>query len=379
MSSRRTAAVAKKEMRHILRDARSLTMALAIPVLMLLLFGVALSLDVDQIPTMIYDTDHTATSRELIEQFRGSRYFQIVGYTDNYRDIERNIDRNKILLGVVIPNDYSRLIRDGKDASVQLLIDGSDSNTASIALGYAESVVRQYSIALRSEGQNRKGGATGKTAPPVDSLLRVWYNSRLESKNYVVPGLVAVILMIVGSMMTSMTIAREWEMGTMEQLLSTPLRPTELVLGKMLAYFVVGVIDLAIAIGVGVFVFQVPLRGSFLFLVAVCCLFLFGTLSWGIYLSAVSKTQVAAYQLSMLSSFLPAFMLSGFVYAIESMPPAIQAFSHLVSASYFVTILKGVFLKGVGLRVLWPETLFLALYGIGVFVLASRKLKQKVA
>ena len=227
--------------------------------------------------------------------------------------------------------------------------------------------MRRYSLNLRS-----------RSTPAVDALVRVWYNSRLESKNYIVPGLIAVILMIVGSMMTSMTIAREWEMGTLEQLLSTPLRPTELVLGKMLAYFAVGVIDLAISIGVGVFVFQVPLRGSFLLLVAISCLFLFGTLSWGIYLSAVAKTQVAAYQMSMLTSFLPAFMLSGFVYAIESMPPAIQAFSHLISASYFVTAMKGIFLKGVGLEVLWVEFLFLAVYSTAVFFLATRKLRQKI-
>jgi ABC-2 type transport system permease protein len=378
MTQRRTIAVARKEMRHILRDSRSLAMALAVPVLMLLLFGLALSLDVDQIPTLIYDADQTASSRELIEQFRGSRYFQIVGYTDSYKAIERDIDSNKVLLGVAIPVNYSRLIAEGKEASVQLLIDGSDSNTASIALGYAESVVRRYSLELRSEGQNRKGATTGRVAPAVDTLTRVWYNSRLESKNYIVPGLIAVILMIIGSMMTSMTIAREWEMGTMEQLLSTPLRPTELVLGKMMAYFAVGLVDLAISIGVGVFVFDVPLRGSFPLLVAMSCLFLFGTLSWGIYLSAGSKTQVAAYQLSMLTSFLPAFMLSGFVYAIESMPPVIQAFSHLVSASYFVTILKGIFLKGVGLSVLWVEALFLTIYAILVFALATRRLKQKI-
>jgi ABC-2 type transport system permease protein len=378
MNFRRTAAVAKKEMRHILRDSRSLAMALAVPVLMLLLFGLALSLDVDKIPTMIYDADRTASSRELIEQFRGSRYFEIAGYTDNYRTIEREIDRNRILLGVVIPADYSRHIGEGRQASVQLLIDGSDSNTASIALGYAESVVRQYSAELRTEGQNRKAGAGAGSGPAVEPMLRVWYNSRLESKNYVVPGLIAVILMIIGSMLTSMTIAREWEMGTMEQLLSTPLRSSELVLGKMLAYFTVGVVDLAIAIAVAVFLFQIPMRGSFLLMVAASCLFLFGTLSWGIYLSAGSKTQVEAYQMSMLTSFLPAFMLSGFVYAIESMPPAIQAFSYLVSARYFVTILKGVFLKGVGMRVLWVEMLFLLAYGALVFFLATRRLKQKI-
>jgi ABC-2 type transport system permease protein len=377
MNLRRTGAVTRKEMRHILRDARSLTMALAVPVLMLVLFGLALSLDVDHIPTMVYDGDQTAKSRDLIEQFRGSRYFQIVGYTESYRAIEKAIDRNEILLGVVIPRDYSRRVGAGRDAEVQLLIDGSDSNTASIALGYAESVVRMYSLALRTEGQNRRGST--QNAAPVDSLLRVWYNSRLESKNYVVPGLIAVILMIIGSVLTSLTIAREWEMGTMEQLLSTPLRPTELVLGKMIAYFAVGIVDLGISIGCGVLIFRVPLRGSFLLLVFTSCLFLIGTLFWGIFLSARSQTQLEAYQMAMLSSFLPAFILSGFVYAIESMPPAIQVVSHLVSASYFVTILKGIFLKGVGLEALWEETLFLAAYAVIVFFLATRKLKQKIA
>jgi ABC-2 type transport system permease protein len=381
MNLRRTGAVTRKEMRHILRDRRSLTMALAVPVLMLLLFGLALSLDVDHIPTMIYDADQTAKSRDLIAQFRGSKYFEITGYTSDYKAIERAIDRNEILLGVVIPPDYSRHIGAGREANVQLLIDGSDSNTASIALGYAESVVQLYSIQLRSEGQNRKAGSPGNSAqnaPPVNSLLRVWYNSRLESKNYVVPGLIAVILMIVGSVLTSLTIAREWEMGTMEQLLSTPLRPTELVMGKMLAYFAVGIVDLAISIICGVYVFDVPLRGSFWLLVLTSCLFLFGTLFWGIFLSARSKTQLEAYQMAMLSSFLPAFMLSGFVYAIESMPPIIQAVTHLVPASYFVVILKGIFLKGVGLEVLWLETGFLALYAAAVFFLATRKLQKKI-
>ena len=377
MNLRRTGAVTRKEVRHILRDARSLAMALAVPILMLVLFGLALSLDVDNVPTMIYDADQTAKSRDLIEQFRGSRYFQILGYTNNYKTIEQAIDRNKILLGVVIPPDYSRLIGAGKQANVQLLIDGSDSNTASIALGYAESVVQSYSLALRSDGQNRRGMT--QNAAPVDSLLRVWYNSRLESKNYVVPGLIAVILMIIGSVLTSLTVAREWEMGTMEQLLSTPLRPTELVLGKMIAYFGVGILDLAISVACGVWIFQVPLRGSFWLLVFTSCLFLMGTLFWGIFLSARSQTQLEAYQMAMLSSFLPAFMLSGFVYALESMPPVIQAVSHLVSASYFVTILKGIFLKGVGMRVLWVEVLFLAAYATAVFILATRKLKQKIA
>src|SRR5712692_7096018 len=260
MSLRRTRAVFVKEFRHIVRDARSLIMALAVPLLLLLLFGYALSLDVDRIPTLAYDANQTAASRDLIERFRGSRYFEIRGFVDNYEAIEKGIDQSRILIGLVIPRNYSDRIGSGQEATVQILLDGSDSNTASIALGYAESVVRSYSFELRSQGVNRRGGR--KIEAPLDPRLRVLYNSTLESKNYIVPGLIAVILMIIAALLTSLTIAREWEMGAMEQLLSTPLRPAEMVLGKMMAYFVIGLADALIAVLVGVFVFEVPLRGN---------------------------------------------------------------------------------------------------------------------
>jgi ABC-2 type transport system permease protein len=224
---------------------------------------------------------------------------------------------------------------------------------------------------------NRRGGE--QLTPPIDARLRVWYNSSLESKNYVVPGLIAVILQIIAALLTSLTIAREWEMGTMEQLLSTPLRPVEIVLGKMMAYFVVGLADATVALLVGLFVFQVPLRGSILVLAVSICVFLFGALFWGVFVSAAAKTQVQAYQMGLLSSFLPAFLLSGFVYATESMPGVIQAITHIVPARYVVTIMKGLFLKGVGLEVLWGELAFLALYAGIVFLLATRKMNQKLA
>jgi ABC-2 type transport system permease protein len=377
MSYRRTRAVLVKELHHIVRDSRSLAMALAVPVMMLVLFGFALSLDVDRISTLVYDQDGSSASRELIRQFEGSHYFQILGFVDRYEGIERGIDRNQILMGLVIPRDYSRNIAEGRTAPVQILLDGSDSNTAGIALGYVDSVVRNYSLALRADMQNRKGA--GAALPPVDARMRVWYNSSLESKNYVVPGLIAVILMIIAALLTSLTIAREREMGTMEQVLSTPLRPAEMVLGKMLAYFVVGVIDAVVTVIVGLLVFQVPFRGSYLTLAVTTCLFLFGALFWGIFVSASAPTQLQAYQMGLLSSFLPAFLLSGFVYAIETMPAIIRVITHVVPASYFVTILKGVFLKGVGISVLWPDMCFLALYATIVFLLAVRKLNQKMA
>src|SRR3954451_23417459 len=314
MSYRRTRAIFVKELHHITRDARSLGMALAVPVMMLLLYGYALSLDVDRVPTLIYDQDQTSASRDLIRQFRGSRFFEVRGFAAGYAAIQRAIDRNDILMGVVIPRDYSEQLRSGHEAQVQLLLDGSDSNTASIVLGYAENVVRGYSGQVRAQAMNRRGGE--RIAPPIDARLRVWYNNTLESKNYVVPGLIAVILQITAALLTSLTIAREWEMGTMEQLLSTPLRPVEIVLGKMMAYFVVGVADALIALIVGLFVFGVPLRGSVLMLAVSLCVFLCGALFWGVFLSATAKTQLQAYQMGMLSSFLPAFLLSGFVYAI---------------------------------------------------------------
>jgi ABC-2 type transport system permease protein len=376
MSYRRLRAIFVKELHHITRDARSLAMALAVPVMMLLLYGYALSLDVDRVPTLIYDQDQTSASRDLIRQFQGSRFFEVRGFAVGYPAIERAIDRNDILLGVVIPRDYSEQLRSGRDAQVQLLLDGSDSNTASIVLGYAENVVRGYSGQIRAQAMNRRGGE--RMTPPIDARLRVWYNSSLESKNYVVPGLIAVILQIIAALLTSLTIAREWEMGTMEQLLSTPLRPVEIVLGKMMAYFVVGVVDATVALLVGLFVFGVPLRGSILVLAVSTCTFLFGALFWGIFVSAVAKTQVQAYQMGILSSFLPAFLLSGFVYATETMPPVIQAITHIIPARYVVTIMKGVFLTGVGLEVLWPELGLLALYAAIIFLLATRKMNQKL-
>jgi ABC-2 type transport system permease protein len=378
MSYRRLRAVFVKELHHITRDPLSLGMALAVPVMMLVLFGYALSLDVDQIPALIYDQSKTEASRDLIQQFQASRYFEIIGFVNGYDAIERGIDTGKALMGVVIPLDYSRNAGLGGNAPVQILLDGSDSNTASIALGYAEGVTQAYSLELRSQMQNRRAGG-GATVPPVQAQTRVWYNSSLESKNYVVPGLIAVILQIIAALLTSLTIAREWEMGTMEQILSTPLRPAEMVLGKMFAYFVVGVADSVIAVLVGVFIFQVPLRGSLPLLAFSTCIFLFGALFWGIFISAAARNQLQAYQMGLLSSFLPAFLLSGFIYSIETMPKPIQAITYLVPSRYFVTILKDIFLKGVGVQVIGAELGLLSLYATLVFLFATRKLNQKVA
>jgi ABC-2 type transport system permease protein len=377
LNLRRTGAMARKELLHIIRDPRSLMAALTQPVMVLLLFGYALSLDVDRIPAMIYDADRSAESQKLVQEFRGSRYFQIVDEVDSYKPIERAMDQRRILVGIAIPSDYSRNLLQGKEAPVQVLLDGSDSNTASIAQGYADGLIQTYARHAREDAQSMRAGSVQQL--PVDTQVRVWYNTDLVSRNYIVPGLIGVITMIIAALLTSLTIAREWDNGTMEQLLSTPVRPAELVLGKLAAYFALGITDMVIAVVIGALVFDVPLKGSIVLLFAASCICLFGALCWGIMISAVARTQLLAYQMGVTSSFLPAFLLSGFIYSIGNMPEVIQAVSYIVPARYFVTILKGIFLKGVGLDVLWLEMILLSVYALAVFFLATRRMRQKVA
>lgn len=366
MKLRRVKAMARKELLHIARDPLSLGMALLIPLLMLLLFGYALSLDVDRIPTRIVDRDHSPTSRALWSRFDGSRYFNVLEVSPNDQNLNAEIDRGQILLAVVIPAGFERDIFLRHKPQVQLLLDASDSNTASIALNYAESLISLWAL-------------EGRPEPPLSPEVRVWYNEDLKSRNYIIPGLIAVVLMIIAALLTSLTIAREWENGSMEQLLSTPLRPAEIVLGKLAAYFAIGAADVVTSVLAGVFVFDIPLRGNLFFLAFSSGIFLFGALSWGVFVSAVARSQLLAYQIGMMTSFLPAFLLSGFIYAIENMPLVIQAVTYIVPARYFVVVLKAIYLKGEGISLLWPQILFLAFYAAIVFIAATKKVGRKLA
>ena len=377
MNLRRLGAIARKEILHIFRDSRSLASAIATPLIMLLIFGYALSLDVDRIPTILLDLDQTPQSRELVREFRGSRYFDIVQEAQSYAPIVKEMDARHVLLAIVIDPNYARHLQTGEEASVQLLLDGSDSNTASIAQGYAEGVVQSLGARIRTDAQTMKAGKVPQMGVGVEN--RVWYNPDMLSRNFIVPGLIAVIMMIITGNLSSLCIAREWESGTMEQLLSTPVRPAELALGKLTAYFLVGLIDMVICLVMGVYVFEVPLKGSLPLLIVSSCVFLFGSLAFGILISASARSQLVAYQLGTLTTFLPGFLLSGFIYSITSMPRIIQVITYLVPARYFINIIKGVFLKGTGLKLLWLDFLLLCIYGAAMFFLATRKLRQKVA
>jgi ABC-2 type transport system permease protein len=377
MNLRRTLAMARKEILHIIRDPRSLLAAFTQPLLMLLIFGYALSLDVDRIPTIVYDLDQTPLSDSLIKSFRGSRYFNIVEEAHGYAPIDRAIDTRRALLAVVVPTDYSRNLLEGREADVQLLLDGSDSNTAAIAQGYAEGLIQTFALQTRENAQSMRTGSVMHV--PVEARVRVWYNTDLVSRDFIVPGLIGVIIMIIASLLTSLTVAREWENGTMEQLLSTPVRPVEIAMGKLAAYFLLGLADMGVALAVALFVFHVPLKGSPALLFVSSCIFIFGALGWGIFISASQRSQLAAYQLGTLTSFLPAFLLSGFIYSIDNMPIVIRAIALFVPARYYIEIIKGVFLKGTGLRILWFNLVLLTAYGALVFYWATNKLKKKVA
>lgn len=376
MKAVRVLAVAKKEARHVLRDPRSLGMAIAIPLLLLLLFGYALTLDVDDVPISVLDRDGSPISRELVARFAGSRYFSVSRGARDYGELTRRIDEGTARAAFVIPTGFGGDLAAGRPAPVQLIVDGSDSNTATIALGYANAVVSSFSEAVAIRTARRENGAT--VARPLDLRPRVWFNPTLESRNYIIPGLIAVIMMVIAALLTSLTVAREWERGTMEQLVATPVTAGELIFGKLIPYFAVGFLDVALAVLAGTALFGVTLHGSAALLFATAAVFLAGALALGILISIVTKSQLLASQLAMVGTFLPAFLLSGFMYAIANMPAPIRVATHLIPARYFVAILKGIWLKGVGLEVLGGEVLLLAAFAVLVLAVARLRFRKGI-
>jgi ABC-2 type transport system permease protein len=372
----RIRAVSRKEFLHLIRDPRSLGLGIVIPMLMLILFGFALTMDVSNVPVVVWDQNGTDLSRQLIGRFEGSRYFSVRLHVDGYDQVERAIDQGKVLVGLIIPYDFSRQVETGHTAPVQLLLDGSDSNTANTASNYAVSVIDSFS---RQISVNRVH-IQGKNAPvtPIDFRARVWFNPDLESRNYLIPGLIAVIMMVIAGMLTSLTVAKEWDTGTMEQLISTPVKVPELIIGKLVPYFCIAMFDVLLAVLMGEFLFHIPLRGNVLLVFLVAAIFLCGALGMGITISIVTRTQLLASQLAMMATFLPTFLLSGFAFDIANMPRAIQVVSYVIPAKYFITFLKGVYLKGVGVGVLFTEMIFLTIYACILMVIANVKFKKKI-
>lgn len=371
MSLTRLLAIARKELLQLRRDTRSLILAFLLPVLLLVLFGYAISWDVRNIHTAVLDGDRSARSRELIDAFRASGYFTFVDDLERPGEIGALFDRGTVQMALVIPAGFAADLSAGRTATLQAIVDGSDANTATIVLAYSEAIVRTWSsrVELRGAPANTAG-------PPITAESRVWYNEELASRNMIVPGLVAVIMMIIAAMLTSLTIAREWERGTMEQLAATPVSRVEVVLGKLLPYLGIGLADVVVCSVLGVVLFDVPFRGSAALLMVLSFLFLTGALGLGMFISVVAKSQVVATQVAMVVTFLPAFLLSGFMFAIEVMPAPLRAVSLLIPARYFLVVTRGIFLKGIGIEALRTQALLMvafAVAGLGLAVLRFRK------
>lgn len=374
MNLRRLWAVARKEALHIRRDPRSLILAVGIPMLMLLMFGYALTLDVDRVPFVVWDQGRSVESREFTARFTATRYFDFRGSVSNYAEVERAIDTREAMLALVLPPDFGQKIAAGRAAGVQAIVDGSDSNTAGIVLGYTGAITTTFNQQIALDQVRRLTGL----APPaaLDLRPRVWFNADLESRNFIVPGIMAVIMGLIAALLTSLTIAREWERGTMEQLISTPVKPAELILGKLLPCSAIGFANLIISVVMAVFLFHVPLRGSVVLLFSVGLVFVVGTLAQGVLISTIARQQLLASQMAMISTFLPAFLLSGFAFAIANMPLPVQGITYIVPARYFVALVKGIFLRGVGLDILWADAVFLGVFAVAVIAISIRKTRK---
>jgi ABC-2 type transport system permease protein len=366
----RLLAIARKEALQLRRDTRSLILAFILPLFMVLFFGYAITWDIEDLRLGVWDQDGTRTSRELAEAFEASGYFLVVARPTSYREVERDLSKARVRAVLVIPPGFSRELGAGRQAPVQLLLDGSDANTATIAQNYAGAIVAQHSTRILLQG---------RPLPPVAGAeTRIWYNETLESRNMIVPGLVAVVMSIIAAMLTSLTIAREWERGTMEQLASTPVLGVEIVLGKLLPYLIIGFFDVVMVILAGILVFDVPFNGSPLLLGAMAILFLIGALGVGIFISSVADSQVFAMQAAMVATYLPAILLSGFLFDIAGMPVVLQGITFLIPARYFVTVTRGVLLKGVGVEAMWPQAVAMLIFAVVGLTLATRIFRKEI-
>ncbi len=372
----RVAAVAGKEWLQIRRDMRSLILSIFAPALLIMLFGYALTVDVKHVSTAVYDQDRSSLSRRFIGEFSHTEYLDVNRHVESFAEADRLIDAGKVTMVMVIPRGFERTFKAGKKTGVQLLVDGSDSTSATVAMGYVKGIVSNYNLDIKVGEMKRIG--ISSFAAPVDIRSRIWYNPELESKNFIIPGLIVIVLAIISALIASLTISREWERGTMETLITTPVRSWEVVAGKLIPYLLIGLFDVILTLCVGYFVFNVPIKGSFTELYLLAVLFLAGTSTLGILISSATRVQVLSVQVAMVATYLPSFILSGFVFPIQNMPLALQAFTYLIPARYLIVLVKGIALKGVGAFFLWTQILFLACFALLVAVLSVRKLTLRL-
>lgn len=375
MSIRRIKAISYKEFIHLFRDIRSLMVIILVPVILLVLFGYALKLDVENVSIGVLDFSNSEKSREYVAAFDSTSAFDVNYHLSNYEEAEYLLDTNKIKMILVIKSDFDKELNTQYNTKVQAIVDGSDITTASSIMNYVTGITAEYNrsfieYVLRN---NQINVAFGTVIPEI----RYWFNEDMRSVNYLFPGLVAIIMSVVAGFLTSLTISREWETGTMEQLIPTPVTEGEVITGKLITYFLIGLIDVIIYILMGEFLFHVPLMGNSLLVFLFATIFLMCMLSFGIFVSIVMKSQLASSQVTTTTTMLPAFLLSGFVFDINNMPVVIQWITYLFPARYFVDILRGLYLKGVGIEYLYVNAGFLIFYSVILLVLCRLLFKLR--
>jgi len=352
-------ALIRKEFYHLIRDYRSLYLAFAVPLILIVLFGYALSLDVDNVETVVVDYDQADLSRDFIRRLGASPYFEITAMRSDTQKAIADLDADRAKVIVVLPADFSRKLHADREAQLQIILEGSDPNFAGIIRGYLTAFTEQYNSKLLFSFLNRQG--LEKINPPVDGRIRVWFNEELESRNFIIPGIIAIIIMIVGALMTSLIIAREYEQGTMETIKSLPVGAGEFLLGKALPYFIIALTDVLVAVLLGQLLFDVVMKGNFWLMIAASSLYLGVALALGLLISNITKSQLVANQMAILTTYLPSLLLSNFVFPVINMPEFLQMITYIVPATYYLDILSGVYLRNLGLAHLWPSMVVLAL------------------
>jgi ABC-2 type transport system permease protein len=369
----------KKELLELRMDPRLFAVVIIAPILQLAVLGYAATTDVKDIPIAIVDADRSTASRDLVHRFEASANFKIVAMPGSTNDIDRYLDRGEAWMALSIPPDYGLKVASGRPTALQIVADGTDSNSTGVALGYAQALIGGYVQDLAAAAASAGGGG-GRM--PVGGLvqpeIRVWFNSRLESRDFMIPGIVALLLLVITTNLSAMAIVREKEVGTLEQLNVTPLARWELITGKLLPYALIGIIDVVLVLIVAIFWFEVPMRGSITLLFAMCLVYLLSTLGLGLLVSTISKTQQQAMMTAIFFFLTPMLYLSGFIFPIENMPAWIQPLTYLIPLRYFLIIVRGIFQKGIGLDILWPQALALFAWGAIVLALATLRSSKRL-
>ncbi|MCL5036923.1 MAG: ABC transporter permease [Chloroflexi bacterium] len=375
---RRMLAIARKEFLHILRDPWTLVIVLAMPVIMLTVFGLAISFDVKNLPLIVYDNSHSVTSQKLVDAFTAGKNFRLYGYARDYAQVRNALDSGRAKVAVVFPRDLESEIDSGRTAHIQVLLDGSDPNAANLSMGYLSSISGQEALRMLEERSSAAGIPSSMLKPSLELIPRFWYNPGLSSANFIVPGLIAIIMMMAAAMLSSMAVVREREKNTLEEIIVSPIKSSEFILGKLIPYGFIAYTDVLIILLVGWSVFHVPVKGSLLLLLIIAPVFLVGALGIGLLVSTVATTQQMAMMLALFISLLPSFILSGFVFPLNGMPYFLQAISYLVPAKYFLVILRGVLLKGVGITAFWPDVAALLVFASAILLVSFKRFKKQL-